>query len=216
MQIREVRAQHPVGLYQPIQYPFCYSDIYEVCHRSSAQGNRLLEVLSPRKSVWRDGFIYRNEESPLGDIPDCPQDTGMIKYWNLNKIPFKVNNTNKTWTVCAHLNYSVSMRGSILEYQNILNNGAVKVWLFSGDFDDVVPFTDTEKNLQILNRQKAGGWSSWSVGDQHGGFYQVYGSNLTAITVKGAGHMVPQTQPKAVYQLFYNFINNKGPNNQIF
>lgn len=52
--------------------------------------------------------------------------------------------------------------------------------------------------------------------DQHAGHYQVYSNGLTVITVTKAGHMVPQTQPKAAYQLFYNFINNKGVNNQIF
>lgn len=39
---------------------------------------------------------------------------------------------------------------------------------------------------------------------------------MTVITVKGAGHMVPEDQPKSVFQLFYNFVNNKGVNNQIF
>lgn len=175
-----------------------------------------MEMLYSNKSLLSNGRLHRSEDSPLGDIPDCPSDAGMIKYWNLNKIPFKVNSSSKSWTVCAHLNYSVTMRGSLKEYQKIIMNGAVKVWLFSGDFDDQVPFTDTDKNLDLMLLEKTGGWSSWSVKDQHGGFYQIYGSNLTVITVKGAGHMVPQTQPKAVFQLFSNFINGKGPNNQIF
>jgi serine carboxypeptidase-like clade 1 len=54
------------------------------------------------------------------------------------------------------------------------------------------------------------------VGDQHAGFYQMYDNSFTVITVKGASHMVPQAKPKASFQLFYNFINNKGVNNQIF
>ena len=75
-------------------------------------------------------------------------------------------------------------------------NGGVRVWLYSGDFDDQVPFTDTEKNVEKLNRYKEGEWSSWNVGDQHAGFYQSYDNHLTVITVKAAGHMVPQNQPK--------------------
>lgn len=77
------------------------------------------------------------------------------------------------------------------EYRRIFLNGGLRVWLFSGDWDDVVPFTDTEKNVDKFNRNKAGDWSSWNVGDQHAGFYQVYDKGLTVITVKGAGHMVP-------------------------
>jgi serine carboxypeptidase-like clade 1 len=110
----------------------------------------------------------------------------------------------------------MSERGSMLEYRRILLNRGVKVWLFSGDWDDVVPFTDTEKNVDKLFQPKVGEWNSWNVGDQHAGFYQMYNNNFTIITVKGAGHMVPQTKPKAAFQLFYNFVNNKGVNNQIY
>jgi hypothetical protein len=96
-------------------------------------------------------------------------------------------------------------------------NGAVKVWLFSGDFDDVVPFTDTEKNVdEILRWKPVGEWTPWNIGDHHAGFYQTYSKDFHKITVKGASHMVPQTKPKASYQLFYNFVNNKPVNNQIY
>ena len=44
------------------------------------------------------------------------------------------------------------------EYRRILANRGVKVWLFSGDWDDVVPFTDTEKNVEILTMNKVGEW----------------------------------------------------------
>ena len=60
------------------------------------------------------------------------------------------------------------------EYRSLLLTGALRVWLYNGDFDDVVPFVDTEKNVLKLNRLKSGDWSSWNVGDQHAGFYQVY------------------------------------------
>lgn len=45
------------------------------------------------------------------------------------------------------LNYTISDDGSLKEYQNIFLNKAVKVWFFSGDWDAVVPYRDTEKNL---------------------------------------------------------------------
>ena len=102
------------------------------------------------------------------------------------------------------------------ELTRMVRNKAIKVWLMSGDWDDVVPYSDTEKNVPNLGTYTVGEWSSWNVGDQHAGFYQLYENNFTVITVKGAGHMVPQYQPKSSYQLFYNFINNKGVNNQVF
>jgi len=70
--------------------------------------------------------------------------------------------------------------------------------------------------MKNLNVRKIGSWTPWNVNDQHAGHYQIYSNDLTLIKVTKASHMVPQTQPKASYQLFYNFINNKGVNNQVF
>lgn len=104
--------------------------------------------------------------------------------------------------------------GSMKEYGQILLNKAIKVWLFNGDWDDVVPYRDTENNLEILKIAKNGQWDPWYVGQHHAGFYQVY-EKLTLITVKGASHMVPQTKPMQSYQMFYNFIKNRPINTPV-
>jgi fermentation-respiration switch protein FrsA (DUF1100 family) len=36
-------------------------------------------------------------------------------------------------------------------YRTLLNQGRIKITLFNGDWDDVVPFRDTLKNLKLLN-----------------------------------------------------------------
>jgi hypothetical protein len=76
---------------------------------------------------------------------------GVINYWKLNKFAYKVDKVNKTWSVCSHLNYTITQRGSMDEYARILVSAEkIRVWLFSGDFDDVVPFTDTQKNVALF------------------------------------------------------------------
>ena len=84
----------------------------------------------------------------------------MIDYWNFNKYSYNINAKalNKNWTVCSNLKYRVNMKGSMEQYSTIFLNKAVKVWLYNGDWDDVVPFPDTEKNLNILRRRKTGNW----------------------------------------------------------
>jgi len=86
--------------------------------------------------------------------------------------------------------------------------------MFNGDWDDVVPYPDTEKNLELLKRKKTGELEPWFIGEHHAGFYQVYDS-LNVITVKGASHMVPQTKPEASYQMFYNFIHDRPINTPV-
>lgn len=36
------------------------------------------------------------------------------------------------------------------QYAQIFLNRAIRVWLFNGDWDDVVPYRDTEKNLEAM------------------------------------------------------------------
>ena len=81
------------------------------------------------------------------------------------------------------------------EYRTILLNGKVRIWLYNGDADSVVPFTDTLRNLPGIGAYPQDTWTPWFVGEDHAGFYQYY-SKMTVITVKAAGHMVPQDKRK--------------------
>ena len=166
----------------------------------------------------RDAYVEAGliKTNGFKEIPDCPLDQGMEDYWNLNKVAYHVDKYNKTWSPCVHINYHITERGSMNEYRRILLTKSIRVWLFSGDADDVVPFTDTKKNVQLLQQREAGWWTAWNTGDQHAGFYQNYVNNFTVLTVKGAGHMVPQTRPKAAYQMFSNFINSHPVNYPVF
>ena len=87
---------------------------------------------------------------------------------------FHVENSSKTWEPCTELNYTLGLDGSMEQYRQIFLNRAVRVWLYNGDWDDVVPYRDTEKNLKALKIGKVGEWESWYVGVHHAGFYQEY------------------------------------------
>lgn len=59
------------------------------------------------------------------------------------------------------------------EYREIFFNKAIKVWMYNGDWDDVVPFRDSQKNLKLLGREKKGDWEPWFYDNEHhAGFYQ--------------------------------------------
>ena len=48
----------------------------------------------------------------------------------------------------------------------------------------------------------------WKLGKQVGGFVKRF-KNLDVLTIRGAGHMVPQDKPAYAYKMFMDFINNK-------
>jgi hypothetical protein len=78
--------------------------------------------------------------------------------------------------------------------------------MFSGDWDDVIPFTDTLKNLNKMGFKQAAASTPWKIGDQHVGFIKQFNNNLRMFIVKGAGHEVPMYQKQTAYDLLQKFL----------
>ncbi|CAL5333694.1 unnamed protein product [Camellia sinensis] len=76
----------------------------------------------------------------------------------------------------------------------------------SGDVDAVVPVTGTRYSIDALNLKVIKPWNPWS--DDYGqvGGYKVVYEGLTFTTVRGAGHQVPQFQPRRALALLKMFI----------
>lgn len=71
----------------------------------------------------------------------------------------------------------------------------IQVVLYNGDWDGVVPFGDTLKNLEKLNMIHINSHFPIIHDDQHIGFYMNI-NGVTFLTVKGASHQVPQSKRK--------------------
>lgn len=96
--------------------------------------------------------------------------------------------------------YKIDPKGSINELPSILKRG-LKVYLYTGDWDDVVPFIDTYKNIDKMNLKLLGGLTPWIINDQHAGFIRNYSYNLTVYQVKGAGQQVPLYQKERAFKM---------------
>jgi len=88
---------------------------------------------------------------------------------------------------------------------SLLQQG-LKVYLYNGDLDSVVPYTDTYKNLYKLGLKMQGKLTPWKVDNQHAGFSKKYTLGLNFYLVKGAGHQAPLYQRSRMYNLFEKFI----------
>jgi hypothetical protein len=95
---------------------------------------------------------------------------------------------------------------SILPTYHTLINSGLEILVFSGDVDAIVPVTGTREWLSQLPLKIKSEWRPWYVNSQVGGYVTVY-DKLTFSTVRGAGHMVPYTEPARALHLFESFIN---------
>ncbi|KAL8488609.1 hypothetical protein ACS0TY_024774 [Phlomoides rotata] len=122
---------------------------------------------------------------------------------NLTRIPYK-------WTACSDVllrNWKDSDSSVIPIYKKLIAAG-LRIWLFSGDTDSVVPVTATRFSLSHLNLKINSPWYPWYCGGQVGGWTEVY-DGLTFATVRGAGHEVPLIQPRRGFILFKTFLSGK-------
>ncbi|CAD6211842.1 unnamed protein product [Miscanthus lutarioriparius] len=88
-----------------------------------------------------------------------------------------------------------------------LVEAGLRIWIFSGDTDARIPTTSTRYTLKKLGLPIKEDWSPWFHRKQVGGWTVVY-DGLTFVTVRGAGHMVPSTQPVQALELFKHFLAN--------
>jgi hypothetical protein len=72
--------------------------------------------------------------------------------------------------------------------ESLIGSNQIKIYFFSGDWDDVIPFTDTLKNINRLGLKQEGSQIPWKIGTQHIGFIRTYNARYKFYIIKGAGH----------------------------
>ncbi|KAI3971914.1 hypothetical protein MKW92_006599 [Papaver armeniacum] len=83
-----------------------------------------------------------------------------------------------------------------------LNNEAC---LF-GDHDMWVPYIGSEKWTRSLGYKILDEWRPWFFNNQVAGYLQGYANNLTFLTIKGAGHTVPEYKPKEALAFYSRWL----------
>ncbi|EFJ47842.1 hypothetical protein VOLCADRAFT_74841 [Volvox carteri f. nagariensis] len=100
------------------------------------------------------------------------------------------------WTDCTRsITYSrEDLLSSMLPVYERLLQANLRILVYSGDVDGIVPVVGTRRWVTTLRLQEKEAWRPWFSGSQVGGYVVQY-AGLTFATVRGAGHMVPYVQP---------------------
>ncbi|XP_057852771.1 serine carboxypeptidase II-2 isoform X2 [Cryptomeria japonica] len=157
-----------------------------------------------KRSPWRHLF---------GEYDPCSEKYSEI-YFNLPEVQ-KALHANVTgipyrWTTCSEAvaeNWKDSPRSVLPIYRELIKVD-LRIWMFSGDTDAVIPVTSTRYSVNALKLRTVTQWHPWYDNGQVGGWTQEY-EGLTFVTIRGAGHEVPLHKPRKAFILFKSFLEGK-------
>ena len=114
------------------------------------------------------------------------------------------------WTQCSDVNYEMSESYNFYS-EIMIKYPDLNVWVFSGTDDGVLSTLGTMRWINKLNFTIEKKWKQWKVNDQVAGYVQKYKEGLVIVTVKGAGHMVPQDQSASAFTMLNAFFKGELP-----
>ncbi|KAJ1265880.1 hypothetical protein BS78_08G107300 [Paspalum vaginatum] len=148
-----------------------------------------------------------------GSYDPCTEDHSTI-YYNRAEVQralhANVTGINYAWSTCSdtiNTNWGDSPKSMLPIYKELIAAG-LRIWVFSGDTDQVIPLTSTRYSIDALGLPTTTSWYPWYDNKQVGGWSQVY-NGLTLVTVRGAGHEVPLHRPRQAFILFEHFLQGK-------
>ena len=176
-----------------------------------------------------DGYAGTNStEGP----EECLGSREPSAYMNRTEViidTFKARDNGFCWGVCNRVptwHYNATRPDLPRDlYPRLIGN--MKVVIYNGDVDACVPYTDNEHWTENMGYAVSRNWGPWSFEDLEDGFgtqvagyaveYDVSGLSNDAgvtghgsfefLTIKGAGHMVPDTRPGPALEMFRRFLD---------
>ena len=204
------------GVYRlcPTESRFSLNDPFYLNNKNSMRKTILKKLNQYKNKQYELENIYFDQLEPENDVwpVKCGEDLTFDKFLNdpVTKKKLAVYNQSMTWTQCFDINYEMSSSFSFYS-ETMLKFPNLKVWLFSGTEDGVVPTLGTLRWINKLGFNPEIKWRQWKVNNQVAGYVQKYYEGLVFVTVKGAGHMVPQDQRESAFKLVSSFLNGVLP-----
>ncbi|XP_059462899.1 serine carboxypeptidase-like 45 isoform X2 [Corylus avellana] len=116
------------------------------------------------------------------------------------------------WTACSDIvKYEMqNLEVPTIHVLGALVKSGIRVLVYSGDQDAVIPLTGTRKLVNGLAKElgldTVVPYRAWFEGRQVAGWTQVYGDMLSFATIRGASHKAPFSQPKRSLLLLTSFL----------
>lgn len=150
----------------------------------------------------------------LGHIPPCVDSREMWAFCNdpavreaIHAEPIHKIGAFDECTNGERIHYTHD-RGSMLPVHADLIDRGLTALIYSGDHDMAVPHTGSEAWTAAMGSRLGlvRPWGPWHIGDRQVAGYSVHYRGLVYATVRGAGHMVPQSKPAEALEMFSRFL----------
>ncbi|XP_057953393.1 serine carboxypeptidase 1-like [Malania oleifera] len=130
-------------------------------------------------------------------------------YLNIPEVQAALHANRTAWSICRSFSWTDGPN-SILPIIKDLMAKSIRIWIYSGDMDAVVPITSSRYSINSLKLPIVSAWRSWYTSNEVGGYVVQY-KGLTLATVKGAGHLVPTNQPERALTMISSFLRGYLP-----
>ncbi|KAK6115008.1 hypothetical protein DH2020_007277 [Rehmannia glutinosa] len=173
-----------------------YDVIVDVCYPSIVEQELRLKKMATKISLGID-VCMSYERRFYFNLPEVQK----ALHANRTNLPY-------SWSMCSGvLNYNETDGNiNILPLLKRIIQNHIRVWIFSGDQDSVVPLLGSRTLVRELAHDMqfeiTVPYGAWFHKGQVGGWATEYGNMLTFATVRGAAHMVPYAQPSRALHLF--------------
>ncbi|XP_014452524.1 lysosomal protective protein [Alligator mississippiensis] len=144
-------------------------------------------------------------------VPRCINATAMYIWLNRDDVrqALHIPSSLPNWELCSsqvRTHYKRIYMDMAPFYQTLLKHD-LRALVYNGDVDMVCNFLGSEKFVESLNKPMLKSYQPWYYNNQIAGFFNEY-EKITFLTVKGAGHMVPQYKPGQALKMFQCFLSN--------
>jgi len=172
---------------------------------------------NPAFRLERGNFslTMESDEEEEGSAPPCTDGGDLLKYLNSEQVraALHVSPRVKSWNFCSGF-IGRTYRHEIQEMDNFykaLLKLKKRVLVYNGDLDLACNFLGDQWFVNRLEQPLKSPKRHWLVVDEKGqnqiaGFVKDF-ENISFMTVKGAGHMVPTDKPVEALEMFKRFLN---------
>lgn len=187
------------------------ADVTATCREHESPADSILNDLDPYNIYAPLCLSSSRNSTSISEFDPC-SDNYVDNYLNTAQVQEAIHAKAVTWSDCnSYINSNwQDQPDSVLPVIQELMGSGIRVWIYSGDTDAVVPVTTTRYAMKKLGVSVKTEWYPWYYQNEVGGFVVEY-ENITFVSIRGAGHFVPSYQPGRALAFFNSFLQGKLP-----